>query len=188
MKATENEIRQIIRESILDSIKGYLGFGEKKPGPFLQPGPNAKPPFEFEEKTGIDVIGKYKFPPPFNNYDGLGNFLKENILSDFSEEPGKYQNILMPIYEEMINLNPELGGIISLSNTPSYEQNDKILNILYGAASAFKVQDIVPFVLGTIDRRKSTEYASIIEEKTGVYPEWVLSEESYKEIINASSN
>ena len=184
MQLTENKIRQIIRESILDSIKNYLGFGEKKLDTYLGPGPNFKPPFEFKEKTGIDVIGRYKFPVPFNDYDDLGNFLKKNILSDFPEEPEKYANIMTPIYEEMINLNPELGGIIDISGSPNTGQNSKILDILDGAASAFKVQDIAPFVLGTIDRRNSLNYANIIKEKTGTAPGWLMSRATYEETMS----
>ena len=189
MKITKRQLRHIIRESIFDSMKNFLGFGDEKKSkkmaePYLAPGPNEKPPFKFKEATGIDVIGKYKFPEPFNDYDGLDKFLKENILSDFLQDPGKYHNILTPIYKKMIEINPELESIISVSDTPSLEQNSKILNIIYGVASAFKVQDIAPFVLGTIDRRKNQEYyAKVIERKTGVAPEWMLSKETFEEIM-----
>lgn len=189
MKITKRQLQHIIRESIFDSMKDFLGFGGEKKSeemfePYLEQGPNNKPPFNFKEATGIDVIGKYKFPKPFNDYDDLGNFLKKNVLSNFPQDPDKYHNMLMPIYKKMIEINPELGAIISVSDTPSLEQNMKILDIIYGVASAFKVQDIAPFVLGTIDRRKSREYyTKVIERKTGVSPEWILSKETFEEIM-----
>ena len=191
MKVTKRQLQHIIRESILDSMKDFLGFGgekksEKMAEPYLAPGPNLKPPIEFKEATGIDVVGKYKFPEPFNDYDGLDRFLKENILSDFQQDPGKYHNMLMPIYKKMIDLNPEIGSIISVSDTPSSKQNGKILDIIHGVASAFKIQDITPFVLGTIDRENKPylEYAKEVESKTGVAPGWILSLQTFKEIMS----
>lgn len=151
---------------------------------------NFKPAVDYFEKTGINVYREWVMP---NGYDSDSMYIKmvELIMliryNSFEWATDKYEKepkgLINKLFFELIDLNPELEVFREIDQDYRYD-------VLCGASSMFNFDDInfyvsewIPTGLPTSGGRKYYDDRwERIRLLTGVYAQWVMSENTMNEV------